>query len=512
MATEHLRLPQSDFLDFAKLTMPNLAEQFAIVARKPGGPHGSYPNFWQLGCAFDTILDYFAAIRDYQGLLLPPDKDILTGIMEQAKTGYQWGIVGAQANWYDDWCWWGIAASKAFDARYEDLFSPEDLRFFRSAALDLWGLVDFGDYRTMADSIPAEIWDSSGYTPGKDSIRFTKDMFIARAELHKGTRHTWTRIEGGAAGCGTERQNRDFIAFTANDENWAVPRFAGGCWQYDFSFEAFPKGDGQSWFWPDPRPAKQALGVYQLTLMQGLYLSFCCSLAAAARRKADEGKSGEGWDRLQPVQAYLQPAEEVVGFLASWMDGTGTDSLASNDAAGTLLHERVATYAKKPDGTYGTVTSYVPDFFWSGDQGLIMGALMQYAALIGPDTPDQPAAPVYRLYPAKILSGVFQRIPTSDQTDPPELPGAVGPYLPPTQPIGGDKDDYGSGSGIFWRYVARCCRIDPRFGDEVRNNQAMATIATVSGTNLNNWGNPLFEQFNTVAAAVGAWHLLDMPR
>jgi hypothetical protein len=510
MADRDVQVPPSQFIDFARQSMPALAEQFKSAA-EPNPAAGSYPNFWQIGCVFDTILDYFLALKESPKGLQPDDTTLLAEIMASARKGYQWGIVGLAAAWYDDWCWWGIAASKAFDKDYEDLFSSEDRDFFQNAALNLWGLVDFGDFATMAESIPDDIWKHAAKTSAPDSPRFTKEMLSARADVHKGTRNSWRRIEGGATGHGTPRQNADYKAFTDPhihpEKIWAVPRFAGGCWQYDPSTLQFAPNDGPNW--SDPSPASQTLGMFQLTLMQGLYLSFCCSLAAAARRKADESPSGGAWDRLQPFQAYWEPAGEVVDFLTNWIEAD-SHSLASRHTDGTLLHERPRVYATKPDGIPGDVNGYTSDFFWSGDQGLIMGALVQYGDLAGPppaNAPDRPVNPIYETYPLRLLNGVFARIHTSTKTNPPELSHAIGPYIPYDKPISGDSGDYGSGSGIFWRYVTRCCRIDARFGAHVRSSEAMTRIATRSGTNDNNWGNELFTAFNTVAAAVGAWHL-----
>lgn len=504
MATSSPVDTQSPYIGLARNYMGNvdlpdtLAGAFMAatpMATTPPPANGNtYPNFWQVGCVFDTILDYFLVLQTEQELTAE-DRALMETLVSQAVIGYQYGIVGGNANWYDDWCWWGIAASKAFDPEYEAIFGAQ-ADFFRNAAMDLWGLVDFGDYETMADNIPQQVWDASGFVAGTTPpVRFTKDMLTSRALIHKGTRNSWARILAGATGHGDDRSNADCAAFTS-PATWAVPRFFGGCWQYDFSSQPFPVGDGQSWFWPDPSPSQQDLGVFQLTLMQGLYLSFCCSLRDAAVIKAAAGKTGGGWDRLQPPAAYQGPAEEVVGFLTNWLLGVPTASLAEVFTEGVLLHERVPTYAQLPTGGDSKVNGYVPTAYWAGDQGLIMGALKQYDPIPLPADPEHPSA---FDYPPMIVRGMFYNM---CMVSPPDT---IAPYLPLDTPPDNDAGDYGSGSGIFWRYVLRCCRLDPGFSAQISDDPLMLQITKTSAATPDDCPDLLFHCFNSVAAALGAW-------
>jgi hypothetical protein len=470
-----------------------LAQAFATAtAPQP------FPNFWQVGCVFDTILDYFLTLKESSGLN-PGDQTLMAQLLAQAVTGYQYGIVGLSAAWYDDWSWWGIAASKAFDPDYEEIFGDQ-LGFFQSAAMDLWGLVDEGDFPAVADSIPANVWANSALQCG--TTQFSSSMLSARSDLHTGTRNAWALIQRGAQGLGTYRQNADYAHFTTQTpDQWAAPRFSGGCWQYDLSTWAFYCNDGPDW--TDPDPATQTLGVFQVTLMSGLYLSFCCGLIAAAERKAAENKSGGAWDRLQSADTYRQSAGEVVGFLTSWLELPQPDSLATAFPQGLLVHERTPTYAEL-DGSYPPLQGYYPNAYWAGDQGLIMGALKQYEQLAGAASPANLDS-----YVASLLTGVFYNMPSSQWSP----PNAVGPYLDlsGTSPISGDPNDYESGSGIFWRYVMRCCRLDPAFAAQARNSPTIVAMAINSGKQANEWGNSLFQPFNGVAAAIGAWYLLAGP-
>jgi hypothetical protein len=155
---------------------------------------------------------------------------------------------------------------------------------------------------------------------------------------------------------------------------------------------------------------------------------------------------------------------------------------------------------------YPPVQAYFADAYWGGDQGLLMGALKQYGELLGAHSSGASGIPkpIYLSYPMELLLGVFYNMDTAN------LANAVGPYLDPTgnSPLSTDDNDYGSGSGIFWRYVLRCCRLDPGFKSKASSDLNVVSRATTSGTNANDWGNELFKPFNSVAAAVGAWYLL----
>lgn len=498
MAAETPVTDPSAFLAFAKTQMGDLgangglANSFSTAATNYSANAAStaFPNFWQVGCAFDTILDYFLALTE-AGELTPADRTLMSQLMADAVTGYQYGIVGINADWYDDWCWWGIAAAKAFDPDYADIFGAQ-LTFFQAAALDLWGVVDAGDFQTMADSIPDTVWaNSANEGPYGQGPNFTKDTLSDRHALHVGTRNVWSQIQLGGTPQGTARQKADYAYFTSGIAGqWAAPRFRQGCWQYDMSREAFPCQDGPDWQTPWPS-AQTTLGVYQVTLMSGLYLSFCCSLWSAAARKVADNMTGGAWDRLQAVETYQQAAGEVVGFLTQWFGAPGQDSLLAGYETGVLVHERTPTYAALGQ-IYPPVQGYLPDTFWGGDQGLLMGALQQYVQLTGSAS----------TYPEQLFMGVFYNM---------QREGMVGPWLASAgSPVSGDANDYSSGSGIFWRYVMRCCRSDPGFSVTAKADPTIVGIATTSGSNVNDWddNNTLFIGLNTVAAAIGAWSLL----
>lgn len=74
-------------------------------------------------------------------------------------------------------------------------------------------------------------------------------------------------------------------------------------------------------------PVDQSLGCQQVTLMQGLYVSFACCLAQAARRKQEENKSGPGPDALDAPEIYEAKAAAVVDVLLAWMEEPASTNL-----------------------------------------------------------------------------------------------------------------------------------------------------------------------------------------
>ncbi|MBV9932296.1 MAG: hypothetical protein JO013_15325 [Alphaproteobacteria bacterium] len=521
MASDEAIQDGSTLIDFARLWMegagePSLAAQFGTETKKqdPDQASSGFCNFWQAGCVFDTILDYFLTLEE-AGRFTPADAALRQQLVGQAITGYRNGIIGVNANWYDDWCWWGIAAAKAFDPDYEDGFGT-DADAFRAMALDLWGLVDQGDFGPVAQSVPDWAWKKSAflYDDTKRVAKFTRETLTRRAELHVGTRNAWSLITDGPHGIPTDRTLSDRSYFTSPVPTvWAEPRFPGGCWQYDLSTWPFPVGDGPDW--KDPNPRSCTLGVFQVTLMQGLYLSLCCALLTAARRKAAEKLSGGAWDALLAEEAYRQSADEVVGFLAAWLGLPGADSLGCSQVdqkpiEGMLVHERPRTYARlRGTDLYPEIESYQADSFWAGDQGLIMGALMQYRLVVGDggrDAGEGGAAPIWTTCPEALLKGVCHAM---GGTSPAGDYRPVKPFMPDAPPFSGDPGDYEAGSGVFWRYVMRCCRADPAFRTQAQADPVIVGVAGVSGTTPDDSGNNLlFQPFNNVAAAIGAWHLL----
>src|SRR5712672_1127437 len=113
-------------------------------------------------------------------------------------------------------------------------------------------------------------------------------------------------------------------------------------------------------------PEHGYLGPFQLTLMQGLYMVLALRLRA----------SGKGTEKA---------AEPVRGFLQNWFfDPVSSENKLLwdlGDRASVLVRERVSTYASRGQRDFPAVQGYEKEEAWSGDQGLILGALLDYLQL-----------------------------------------------------------------------------------------------------------------------------------
>lgn len=82
-------------------------------------------NYWRLGNAFDTATDY---------LLMAWDKHSDPEMAGIAYERYQKTSTTSTC-WYDDYAWWGIASTKAYDKNYDGIFGKH-LDDFKKVALD----------------------------------------------------------------------------------------------------------------------------------------------------------------------------------------------------------------------------------------------------------------------------------------------------------------------------------------------------------------------------------------
>jgi hypothetical protein len=307
--------------------------------------------------------------------------------------------------WYDDYGWWGIAGAKAFDDKYARIFGStrED---FKKIATGCWDIMHAGK-------------------PDK-------------AYKYKGGPNVWTNRENGA--------QTDY--FTSPD-TWAKPRFEGGVWQYDMWKGARPDGtectpNGIS------DPNEVLLGPFQLTVMNGLYLV----LALRLRQR------GSG---------AIEAIKSEIGFLKNWfLEPTKQEDkllwLVSPDSGHVLVRERVATYAES-NKSCKPVQGYKPDGAWCGDQGLILGGLLDYHAI-------EPSGPVHQLA-LDIVDGVLEHMVSEDNV--------VQPHSEKFDDHG-DPGDYSCGSGVFWRYLLRGFGEDATLRDRVLNR-----------VKLNPKENPIFK-------------------
>lgn len=342
-------------------------------------------NYWQLGCCFDTMTDCLRIL----GPATDPELPKLALSRYNATSGA----------WYDDFAWWAIAAAKAYDPAFKEIFR-ELAGSFTGIAQGCWGVLDEG----MSDGV------------------------------HNGAPQVY--------------ENRDNRSFFTNPpvvpHYWVKPRFdAGrgsglhGVWQKDiFANErARPNWTGPVEVNPNPSipSATNILGPYQTTVVNALYF-----LTAVRLEQARRTNPGIPATAVQMIDEY--------GFLRTWMGYNqirpiekGKKLLNEEFHDGTaLVLERVSTYAKH-GGIYPKVENWDPRTSWGGDQGLIINALTGYHQL----RPD-PLIP--HLLRALLLGYARHEV---------DRHGVPQPYYPITNNklTQWDSSDYACGIGVFMRGV-----------------------------------------------------------
>ncbi len=195
----------------------------------------------------------------------------------------------------------------------------------------------------------------------------------------------------------------------------AKPRFTGGCWNHDFVL-----GDGDPC---DPLNRKPNQSPWPACGIQNTVTNMQYLVCAA---------------RLSQVAS----ATTEYKWLNSWF----TDASLSNDqkllatyqGVGQLVRERVSTFAQAPDNTYPPAPNYDKDRHWTGDQGILLGALLEMVRI-------DPLGQQFYYYTAKqILDAVRTKLVKD---------GILQPWTPP-KTIGSDYlTDYATGAGVFMRYL-----------------------------------------------------------
>lgn len=201
-----------------------------------------------------------------------------------------------------------------------------------------------------------------------------------------------------------------------------APLFDGGVWNHIVDSGCNPGGS-------NPLCGRQN------TVTNGLYL-------VLAQRLLLDGK-------LPPNPAYEQAAIQEYQFLKSWFDlpQNPTQALMNNYMTGrAVVRERVSIFKS------GTVD---PDFrqelAWTGDQGLILGGLVDRMRIVGKASPEY----LGLLAMARnLMAGTRDYL--ADQA---AQPGYLLPWWPQPAP-GNDSDDYWTGPAIYMRYLLNAFRND----------------------------------------------------
>jgi hypothetical protein len=397
-------------------------------------------NGWQIGNVFDTLLEY---VVRYPVPGVSTQEVVQAGLDQWKKVG------GAHLCWYDDYGWWGIAFAKAFDDKYAKVFNDAQRREAQTLARHCWDVMHTGKPNAPA--------------PYNYSYR--------------GGPNVWAnRDETGNPGYFTKA-------------GWAQPRFTGGVWQYDLFAtprphppECTPNKNDDDLCVSDPKLPECPLGPYQLTVMNGLYFVLALRLALQ--------KQGTG---------TAAAARTEYDFLKKWFSLKGDESLLQNFSGdgSALVRERVATYDKL-DGAYPKVEGYFAGDAWCGDQGLMLGGLLDYLSF-------DPSNPEVESQAISIAGGVLSHMVDKN---------GVMAYSDGFD-VHGDPDDYSCGSGVYWRYLLRGFNqnstlhkqlLDFVITEQEKNSVYVSAEQAFARVDSN--GNKLFAYFNVLSVLMAALEIL----
>lgn len=194
----------------------------------------------------------------------------------------------------------------------------------------------------------------------------------------------------------------------------AKPRFPDGCWNHGFVLDTVDPCDPlnrQKASWP-------ACGI-QNAVTNTQYLVCAARFSQVANAKTE----------------YI--------WLWNWFYNPSLLDdqrlLASYKDVGQLVRERVSTFAEAPDKTYPPAPNYDKDRHWTGDQGILLGALLEMVRL----DPNR-RADYYPLAKA-ILDAVRTKLVNGRQI--------LQPWTPPKTIGSIYLTDYATGVGVFMRYL-----------------------------------------------------------
>lgn len=524
----------SNTVDTYKSAAQSIFGAFITAFEVPYNTEGG-PGYWRLGTSFDSMTDYLLILKQSKvksdNSFYQAYKTRLQGQLKETDwtkrvdpyAQYLRTMMSAKSSScaYDDFCWWGIAFSKAFPGSpyhdlFIDLFGETLSGTFQQASKDIWEVVFNGDYGQLVKNTPK---NHPNYG------QFETD-FLARHKYHGGSPNPWTRVtENKPAGL-----KATFDSPPPPNLN-VKPLFDGGLWQYDYYMGAFPDSCGQNGN-PNDAPGSGYIGPYQLTLMNSLGLLF------STRLHSWTGEAKGGY--------YITAADKVNTFLQQWFQvpqDSGYNLLwhYDNNSDKALLRERVGKYASGQEVPgYEMITTPNSKRVWCGDQGLMLAALLEFSTATGESNTSTTASQLLR-GTLDVAGPLFTGINDGQTFQ------ILQPYSPPVDGTDWFKHlfrfpDYWSGTGIFWRYLFQTYRSrntdiqsivksSLASADNVITRSADAAVAaakpinpsdpnTLTGPDLpwgtepwstQGWGNdsPLFKWFNSLAALTAAIGILE---
>ncbi|HEX6368363.1 MAG TPA: hypothetical protein VF006_05490 [Longimicrobium sp.] len=209
---------------------------------------------------------------------------------------------------------------------------------------------------------------------------------------------------------------------TPADQTAYSPRYEGGVWNGDWPGSRWNAGFAV-------QEEGGGLSGIQNTVTNGLYLVLASRLYLA---------SG--------TEAYLNSARREFGFLHTWFDHPDP-ALRLLDRQGehaALVRERVSVVGGATDPYFQA------NLHWAGDQGLVLGGLVDLMSAMGPTHPDDYQALL--ALARTIMKGVRTNLSVLD---------VLNPWTPGQNAPGGDPADYFTGIGVYMRYLLYAFRNNP---------------------------------------------------
>lgn len=394
-------------------------------------------NVWRNAWAMDTLLDYFA-VRHVD----PAAYEVLP--LNALNPNLQ-------GNWWDDFGWIGIAALRAAEQINDFHQHPEYRDRFLKIAINAWAYM-YGPGWSKSNKAIYPFTDTD--LPGWDQFANDHKSNIGAPNVWKDIAQTW--------------KGRQSI--NENQKMERKPRYSpGGIWNSPITDSSHPK------LVRHYQQRINYLDTYvspiQNTVTNVVYAILTLRIFQASSKEAFSNVFSES---TLDAKACLQAWKDQIAWFDQWMIQTkGDESLQLElDETSSLVRERVSTF-NEVSGTRYWDASYCKDWVWTGDQGLLLGALREGKAA------GYVESKVFDLYP-NIVEGVFKygyqpRTYDTTITGSFLLPWIVLESKDPSdqEALGNDAGDYQTGTGVFMRYLLQAYKAEPalvqKYKDTITN-------------------------------------------
>ena len=373
-------------------------------------------NVWRNGCALDTILDYFAVCE------ADPSDYAYTALncLDPMKKG----------NWWDDFGWIGLAALRAAE---QNLW-PNLTSLFLEIAINSWAYMYGPNWSPSNTAIyPFMGGDLPGWAE-----------FASNHKSNMGAPNVWNNIENTWG----EKP------ITEDEKMQRQARYSpGGIWNSPLENASQPeltlkyKGDGSY------------VNPIQNTVTNAVFTVLSLRIYEASKNPLFNNVFAES--QLN-TGACLDAWREQIWWFEQWIvNNTDADASMKLPLGDTcLIRERASRFHEWKSQMYWD-GSYKKEWIWTGDQGLLIGALREGKAS------GYMQSAMFDLYP-QIIDGVF-----SYGYQPRTYGGSIkGNFLLPWIVVGSktpytenalasDVNDYQTGTHVFMRYLLQAYQAEP---------------------------------------------------